>query len=198
MSVLTPVANEAPQPRRFTVDEYHRMAQTGILTEDDPVELLEGLIVRKMTRNPPHDIALELADDAIRPWLPAGWRIRIQSAITTVDSEPEPDLVLVRGPIRNRPGRHPSPQELALVVEVADTSLAVDRGQKADIYARAGIVCYWILNLIDAQIEVYTDPSGPDARPTFRQRRDYGSTDAVPLVIDGREIARIAVSEFLP
>ena len=79
--------------RRFTVDEYHQMIQAGILGEDEPVELLEGWIVIKMPRNPEQDLALEKADIAIRDRLPAGWRIRIQSAITTDDSEPEPTLL---------------------------------------------------------------------------------------------------------
>src|SRR5436305_4096318 len=84
-----------PAPvRRFTVDEYHRMIQTGILEEDDSVELLEGWIVLKMPRNPPHDVAIDLAREAIETRLPAGWRVRVQSAITTSDSEPEPDLAV--------------------------------------------------------------------------------------------------------
>jgi Uma2 family endonuclease len=174
------------------------MLQTGILTENESVELLEGLIVPKMPRNPPHDAAVELADDLIRPRLPPGWRIRIQSAITTADSEPEPDLTVVRGEARTRLAQHPGPQDVGLAVEVADSSLAWDRLEKGRLYARASIVCYWIINLVERQIEVYTDPSGPDPQPHYRQRHDYRATDSVPLVIDGQELVRILVSEFLP
>jgi Uma2 family endonuclease len=190
--------SEAAPYRQFTVDEYHCMIQTGIITEEDPVELLEGWIVRKMSENPPHDCALELAVELLRARLPAGWGVRVQSAITTADSEPEPDLVVVRGSARNRREHHPGPQDLALVVEMANTTLARDRGEKARLYARGRVACYWIVNLIDRKIEVYTDPTGPDTNPTFRHRQDYGAADSVPLVIEGKEVAQIPVKEFLP
>jgi Uma2 family endonuclease len=203
MSSISPPANVSLQPptlpvRRFAVDEYHRMTQMGILTDDDAVELLEGLIVPKMPRNPPHDCAVELAEEAIRPRLPAGWRVRVQSAITTTDSEPEPDVMIVSGSARDHRDRHPGPPELALLVEVSDTTLARDRGEKARLYARAGVVCYWIINLIDRQIEVYTDPSGPDANPSYRHRQDYAAGDSVPLIVAGQAIPQIAGAELLP
>src|SRR5262249_6277291 len=138
--------------RLFSVDEYHRLIETGILTEDDPVELLEGLIVPKMPHNPPHDCSIGLKEESLRGPLPTSWLIRIQSAITLSDSEPEPDLTLARGMARTYHDHHPGPQELAAIMEVADTSLARDRGEKLRLYARAGIVCYWIINLIDRQV----------------------------------------------
>lgn len=164
--------------RRFTVDEYARLGESCILTEDDAVELLEGWIVPKMVRNPRHDNAVELCDEALRAVVPAAWRVRVQSAIQTSDSQPEPDLAVVRGSARARTGRHPRPDDLALVVEVADTSLDRDRGEKARIYARALIAVYWIVNLVDRQIEVYGDPSGPTAEPCYRRREIHTGTDA--------------------
>src|SRR5438105_2876312 len=101
MSVLTQSPDfQIPRlpVRRFTVAEYHQMIAAGILGEDDKVELLEGLIVPKMARKPPHDAVLGIADDVIRARLPSAWKVRIQSAITTADSEPEPDIAVVRGP----------------------------------------------------------------------------------------------------
>src|SRR4051794_28395359 len=105
MSIVSPAANFTLQPpslpvRLFTVEEYHRMIDAGILGEDDPVELLEGLIVPKMPRNPPHDCGIELAEQSLRSRLPVAWRVRVQSAITTADSEPEPDLAVARGTVR--------------------------------------------------------------------------------------------------
>jgi Uma2 family endonuclease len=191
----------APLPtlmlRRFTVDEYHQMIRTGILTEQDPVELLEGWIAVKMARNPEHDVTLEKADAAIRQRLPAGWRVRVQCAITTDDSEPEPDLAVVRGSIPSQAGAHPRPSEVGLLVEVADSSLDHDRTVKARTYGRAAMPVYWIINIPDRQVEVYTDPTGPDASPVYRTRRDHAVSDAVPLVLDGHEIARIPASELL-
>jgi Uma2 family endonuclease len=184
--------------RRYSVQEYHQMIAAGILTEDDPVELLEGWIVPKMPRNPLHDGSLERCLVALTKRLPPGWKVRGQMAITTTMSEPEPDAVVARGDENSHLTRHPEPQEIALVIEVSDSSLAHDRGEKARAYAREGIVCYWIVNLVQRQVEVYTDPSGPAMQPAFAQRRDYLPGDAVPLVIAGQQVAMIPVADLLP
>ena len=114
-----------------------------------------------------------------------------------LDSEPEPDLAVVRRDVRERLGRHPSPDDVALVVEVAETSLRRDR-YKCEIYGKAGIPVYWIVNLPDRQIEVYSDPTGPDGPPGYRRRDDYRVDQAVPLVMDRQELERIRVSDLLP
>ena len=184
--------------RRFTVEEYHRLIQTGALTEDDAVELLEGWIVRKASRNPSHDCALDLAQEVLRGCLPPDWRVRILSAITLSDSEPEPDVAVVRGPLRSHMNRHPEPAEVGLLVEVADSSLVHDRTEKGRVYARAGILVYWIVNLVDALVEVYTSPSGPATTPGYGQRQDYRPGDLVPLVIGGQQVGQVAVQDLLP
>ena len=92
---------DTPVPlRRFSVEEYHRLIDAGVFGADDRFELLEGWIVTKMVRNPPHDVPIALAQAALSPWLQAPWHLRIQSAITTAHSEPEPDLALMWGPPR--------------------------------------------------------------------------------------------------
>ncbi len=203
MSILSPPTGVGLSPpslpmRRFTVDEYHRMIQAGILTEEDRVELLEGWIVHKMPHNPPHDGTIEVVDDRLRGVLPPGWRIRVQSAITTSDSEPEPDIAVVRGTARTYLARHPGPTDVGLLVEVSDSTLSRDRGEKGRLFARAGIVRYWIVNLIDRQIEVYSEPTGPTLDPSYGRREDYRPGVEVPVVLDGVEIARIPVNELLP
>jgi hypothetical protein len=184
--------------RCFTVAEYEQMVQRGIITEDDNVELLEGWIIGKMGHNPPHDGAIQLMDAALRNVLPEGRCVRVQSVLTTADSQPEPDLAVVKGGVRAFLSRHPNSSDTDLVVESAEATLEKDRTLKGRLYARAGIVCYWILNLVDRQIEVYTDPTGPVADPQYRSRQDYRPGDAVPLVLDGREVARLAVADLLP
>lgn len=184
--------------RKFTVAEYHQMMQAGILTENDSVELIEGWIVPKRPHNPPHDATIDQARELLQASLPAGWRVRIQSAITTAESEPEPDIVVTPGPASRYATRHPEPHEIALVAEVADSSLSFDRGDKCLAYARAAIVCYWIINLVHRQVEVYTDPTGPAANPTYRQRTDCGPADSVPLVITGQQVGLIPVANLLP
>jgi Uma2 family endonuclease len=201
VTIHPPASALQPPPypmHQFSVDEYHRMIQTGILTEDDAVELLEGWIVPKMPRNPPHDGTIQIATEVLRQRLPSGWQVRVQSALTTGDSEPEPDLAIVRGDTRTYLSRHPGPQDTALVVEVADSSLNRDRQDKGRLYARASIVCYWIINLVDEQVEVYTAPSGPDANPGYRQRQDYDVQSAVPLMIDGQDRGPVPVRDLLP
>jgi Uma2 family endonuclease len=188
-----------PEPvRRFTVEEYHQMIQSGVLKEDEPFELLEGWLIPKMTRNPPHDLAVALLEYELDRRLPGDWFRRGQSAVTTPDSEPEPDAAVVRGPRRRYAQQHPTPQDMTLVIEVADSSLQRDRTTKARLYARAGIPVYWIVNIPEMHVEVYTDPSGPGDEPAYRQRRDYRLDDVLPLVIDGREVGTIPVRDLLP
>jgi Uma2 family endonuclease len=183
-----------PAPvRRFTVNEYHRMIESRVLTEDDPVELLEGWVIPKMARTPPHDVVIDLAVEAFGAILPTGWRVRIQSAITTDDSEPEPDLAVVRGPARRYSKRHPIPAEVALVMEVSASSLERDPDVKGPIYARAGIPVYWIVNLIDSRIEVFSDPRGR----AYRRRRQFTKSTAVPVVIAGDRVADVPVRSFM-
>jgi Uma2 family endonuclease len=122
----------------------------------------------------------------------------VQSAVTTLESEPEPDVVVVRGGARDFVKRHPGPEQIGLVVEVADTSLTHDRTVKGRIYARAGIANYWIVNLIDRRIEVYSDPAPRARKPVYRARRDFGPGEAIPLSLGGRVIARVDVDALLP
>jgi Uma2 family endonuclease len=174
------------------------MAREGILTDEDAVELVEGLLLPKMTKHPPHTLATGLAQDALQAVLPKGWFVKVQDPVTTVDSEPEPDLTVVRGRRRDYGGRHPAPTDVALLVEVADDSLRRDRSRKKRAYARASIVVYWIVNLIDGQIEVYTDPTGPGDKPDYQNHEEFKPGTSIPVVIDGKEIARLNVDDLLP
>jgi Uma2 family endonuclease len=183
------------------VDEYHRMIETGILDDSDRVELLEGYVVLKMPRNPPHDGTIQIVNRQLRQVLPTGWDIRIQSAITLSESEPEPDLTLVRGDERTYLSHHPGPDDVGLIIEVADSTLERDRKDKGRIYARENIPLYWIINLSDGQVEVYSLPSGPGTQPAYAQRQDFSVQtpgNQVPLILDGQLVAQIRVQELLP
>jgi len=209
MSTLTvpsiPVPAEPPpsttmSPRfyRLTVEQYHEIARRGILTAADRVELLDGLLVQKMTKNPPHTLATQLTREAVETPLPAGWFVNVQEPITTATSEPETDVTVIRGERRQFARRHPGPKDVAAAIEVADSSLAEDQGWKKQVYAAARIADYWIVNLVDRRVEVYTDPTGPADQPDHGHRRDYGPTEEVPLALDGKEVARIPVRDLLP
>ena len=194
----TPVLPQGSHLRRFTVDEYHAMARNGILTEDDAVELLEGWLVHKMTKNPPHTATTRYTRAALEKCLPPGYFVDSQEPITLSDSEPEPDVFIIRGTLDDYTRTHPHVQDVVLVVEVADSSLEQDRSTKKRVYACDGVAVYWIANLVDAQIEVYTQPSGPVRSPDYGSKLVYHRGDAIPVVIDGTIIDTINVAELLP
>lgn len=183
---------------RLTVEQYHEMIRAGILMDGDAVEFLEGWLVTKMSKNPPHVLANDLTADKLDEIKPADWHVKRQDPITTSDSEPEPDVALVRGNRRDYHQRHPSPADIGLVVEIADSTLERDRTTKKRAYARAGIAVYWIVNLVDRTVEVYTDPSGPAEMPDYRDRTDHLEAGSVALSLDGREVASIPVRDLLP
>jgi len=183
---------------RLSVEHYHAMIQTGILTDDDPIELLEGWLVVKMSKNPPHRVTTRLLRQALERMIPTGWYVDSQEPITTLDSQPEPDVTVVRGDTLDYLDRHPNPQEVGLVVEVADATLQRDRSTKKRVYARADIAVYWLVNLVKQQIEVYTEPTQTGKQPDYRKHHIYQLTDTIPVVLDGVEVGRIAVHEVLP
>lgn len=183
---------------RLSVGQYHDMIEAGILTDDDPVELLEGWLVPKMPKNPPHRLSTQITREALTRLLPPGWYVDAQEPITTQDSELEPDVVVVRGERRHYRDRHPGPEDIALVVEVADTTLQRDRTAKRRLYARAGIPTYWIINLLDNQLETHEVPQGAEEQADYRERRIYSVLDEAPVMIAGREVARLAVRDLLP
>jgi Uma2 family endonuclease len=191
--------NDTGETRLYQMNmtEYHRIVEAGILTIVDRVELLEGWLVAKMTKKPPHTIAKGSTRDALIGLAPPGWFVTTEDPVTTIDSEPEPDISVVRGTIRDYRDRAPGPADVALIVEVADASLARDRSIKKRLYARAGFPIYWLINLVHNRIEVYTEPTGPIAKPDYLVRRDFGPDEMIPLVIEGREIGLLAVRNLL-
>jgi Uma2 family endonuclease len=183
---------------RFTVDEYHKLIEVGILTENDRLELIDGYLVEKIPHDPIHDGTIQLAEDALRKLLPSGWCTRVQSALTLGKSEPEPDLVIARGDKRTYLGRHPGGADIGLVIEVSNTSLDSDRDDKIPMYARDGIPVYWIVNLVDRQVEVYEQPTGASPSPTYGSQRIYKPGDSIPVSLAGVNAGAVAVVDLLP
>jgi len=182
---------------RFTVSQYQRMIETGILTTADKVELLENYVVLKMAKNPPHDGTIDLVKEALAK-LPAGWMLRVQQTVVLADSQPEPDFAVVRGNTRSFVARHPTAADVGLLIEVADSSLLRDQRDKTRIYARGGIPVYWIINLVDRRVEVYMQPSGPTAVPAYGTFQTFQPGDSVPLVLDGATVAAVPAADLLP
>ena len=184
---------------QLSVEQYHAMIEAGVITDGDPVELLEGVLVASMSKNPPHRYATRTLQKLVEAMLPAGWSYQAQDPITLEDGEPEPDGAVVRGADADYRTRHPRPAEISFVIEVADTTLSRDRGIKLRSYARAGIPIYWIVNLVDRRIEVYSQPvTDAGADPAYRRIDLFGSADQVPVVVGETPVGSIAVAQLLP
>lgn len=179
---------------RLSVTQYHAMIDAGILTADDPVELLDGLLVPKMPKKPLHRATTRLVRQALEAIMPAGWYVDSQEPITLEGSEPEPDIMIVRGGTLDYLDRHPGPADLALLVEVADATLQRDRELKRYLYARAGIPLYWLIDLPARRIEVYGEPQAGE----YRTVQQYDVADSVPVVIDGEQVAWLPVADLVP
>jgi len=184
--------------RKFTVDEYERLISAGIITEDDNLELLEGYLVNKMGHNPPHAGTIAVVQAALLQLQIVGWNVRVQLPFRASTSEPEPDFAIVRGDHRSYLRRHPVSSDVGLAIEIADSTLDSDRSDKVRVYSRDAIGTYWIVNLVDSQVEVYTDPQPDSAPPTYATRRDFQPGQSLPLVLDGLTMAMIPVVDLLP
>jgi Uma2 family endonuclease len=194
---LNPPTNGMSAFHRFTLEQYHRMIDTGILTPSHKVELLEGWIVNKMPQNPPHRTAVSRLNRWMGKSLPEEqWYLAIQAPITLADSEPEPDLVIARGPDSRYEKRHPGPGDVVLVIEVGDSSALEDRRLKIPLYAGAKIPEVWLINLQSRRAEVYTTPqSGPS--PFYRNIVEIASNEVLTLVLDGKRYGEMKVKTIL-
>src|SRR5262245_26128697 len=133
--------------RRFTRDEYHRMAGVGILAEGEKVELIDGEILKKVPQGRPHASGMRRAHAVLQRAFGSDRYVQSQLPIAPdAYSEPEPDLAVLPGPFEAFEGVHP--ETALLVVEVSDTTLPFDLGRKANLYARSGIPEYWVLNIV--------------------------------------------------
>ncbi len=182
---------------RMTVERYEAMVASGAFSRQDRFHLINGYLVAKMTQNPPHRVADELCGVELARIIPTErYHISAAKPIRLVGraSEPEPDRCVVRGSIRDYEERHPGPDDIALVIEVADSSLSDDRKLATEIYGPAGLATYWIINLVHRQVEVFTDP-GPEG---YRSRAVYAEGQSVPVVIDGQRLGEIDVVDLLP
>jgi Uma2 family endonuclease len=180
---------------RFSVADYHAMVKAGVLAEGERVELLNGLVVKQMPRGPIHDNAVYILTRRLDRAAPDGWVVRGQSGATLSDeSEPEPDVLVARGGEQTFFARHPTPADAALVVEVADSSLHRDRREKLAIYAAAGVPEYWVVNVPQRQVEVYTRP----ANAFYDGLVVYGPGQDVPVTLDGTAVGTIPVADLFP
>ena len=183
---------------RLTVPQFEAMIGAGVFG-DDRVELLGGVLVM-MARYQPHDFAGEELGEVLKRTLsPQEWYVREEKPIQCGRSwRPEPDVAVVRGPRSAHRTRTPSVADVALLIEVSDTTYAKDRGVKWRRYAAAVIPAYWIVDLGKRRIEVFTGPTGRGRSARYQACVEYGEDAEIPVVIDGREFGRVAVRTLFP
>ncbi len=175
--------------RRWTRAEYDRMIAAGMFAPGEHVELVEGEILRMTPQGSAHATAVQLVHDALRLAFGPDFSVRQQLPVALApDSEPEPDLAVVPGKPQKYWHAHPS--TALLIVEISDATLEHDRGRKGQLYARAGIQEYWIVNLIDRCVEVYREP----CQGCYRSRRQFVPSESLaPLAAQD---ARIPVADL--
>ena len=194
-------AEELPQddvlrPRRWTTAEYYRLSELGLF-DDERVELLDGEIWTLPAHGTPHYASVRRAVTFLEGVFGPGFDFRQQVPMSLEDgTEPEPDVLVVRGSWEDYEDHHPVPSEVCLLIEVSDSTLRKDRSKKRDDYARAGIADYWIINLINRQLEVYRDPVQTPNGPVYTTLLTLfaGSTVAPLLAPSGA----VAVADLFP
>jgi Uma2 family endonuclease len=174
----------APTKHRFTVAEYYRMAETGVLRPDARVELLNGDIIDMSPIGPFHGGVTNYLIETFSAVVRGRWKLSVQNPIRLNDhSEPQPDIALLRPAADFYRRRHPGPDDVFLLIEVADSSLDQDREQKLPAYGRAGIPEVWIVNLNELTVEVYREPHFEGyASKTVLRAGEQASTAAFPDV----------------
>jgi Uma2 family endonuclease len=145
--------------RLWTVAEYHKMINCGILTPESRVELLEGHIVEMNPQRAPHAATTQRTSDYLKAQLSQQAHIRMQLPVTLSTSEPEPDVAAVKIDPQAYGDRHPSPEEIFFLIEISDTTLRIDRQEKALIYAKANIPEYWVLDVSNRQAYIFRNPT---------------------------------------
>lgn len=183
-------------PLRWTVKDFHRLGETGFFDGRRPI-LLRGVILEQGMMKAPHSFAIELATDALRAILPDGFRVRAQlPLVLSLETDPVPDCAVVPGSVREA-REHPTTS--VLVLEISDTTLDTDLTTKAELYATAGILDYWVLDLAKRQLHVLRDPAPLPAglgATAYRSHKTCGPEDSVaPLAFPEHAIR---VGELLP
>lgn len=179
-----------PRPLRWTKEQYHRMNDIGLF-QDKSVELIEGEIIEMAAMNPPHFVALGLVGDVMRSLFRDGYIVTDQSPISLVeDNEPEPDIAVIRGQWRDF--KNGLPTQAVVAIEISATTLAYDLGRKAELYARAGILELWVLDVSARQLIVHREPS--DGK--YQSIQALNESDSIATL--EKPEAAVSIDELLP
>ena len=196
-SVMASALEQEATTRRWRRVEYERLVDLGVFV-GERLELLDGVLIVREPQGSPHAAIVAKVGQVLAAAFGAGWHPRLHSPIALGEhSEPEPDVAVVAGKPQDYVVAHPS--TAALVVEVADSSLRLDRRFKAAVYARAALHEYWIVNLVDRTIEVHREPQPPaDALDDWIYRSVEVLRPPATVTPRGAPAARIPVADLLP
>jgi Uma2 family endonuclease len=184
-----------PPPHRITMDEYDRIIEAGVLEDPGRVELIDGYMVDKISKNAAHRWTTKEVLKTLDGRLPAGWTSQKEDPVRIPDyDEPEPDVAIIRGTDADYEFRLPTAADVGLLVEVSDSTLVQDRGKKLSAYAKGKIPVYWIVNLVARQVEVYSRPG----KNGYRSHKIFASGEEVLVTIGGRKLPPIAVDSLFP
>ena len=183
---------------RMTVKQFGKMIDANVFPDGARVELLGGLLVT-MTTNVPHDFIVTRLSEMLRPLLPAAWSLREEKSVQLGRFwRPQPDISVLRDPAVAFSRRSPRGADVAMLVEVCDTSYVKDSRTKLRLYAAARIPVYWIVNIERRQVEVHTVPTGRGASARYEVTTIHPVTARPGVVLDGQDVGAIAVQELFP
>lgn len=187
--MAAPLVLERPI-KHWTAEEVDRLVAIGGLPNPERYELLYGQLVEKMSHSQPHNSSVLLALDALRTAFGSGSVVGANLSLKGLsDSEPEPDIMVLRGSANDYRGRNPRAEEVALVVEVSVTTLPKDERDKAPLYARFGVAEYWIIAVPERRLKVHRGPEGDQ----WRETRIYDENESIPV-----GAGQVAVADLLP
>ncbi|QDV35106.1 Uma2 family endonuclease [Tautonia plasticadhaerens] len=184
-----------PPMEPITVPMFRAMVRSGIIGEKEPVYLWKGRLARRMAPNRPHSIAVDRCRRALEGILPQGYHVQQEQpvAMRGQHSTPEPGLAVLRGRPEDYPTEFPTTADMPLAVEVADSSLAIDRDQSDDL-ALEGVRVYLIVDLKGRRVEARDGPKDG----TYQRVTTFGEDADLPVVVDGRQVGLVRVRDLLP
>jgi Uma2 family endonuclease len=188
-------------PHRMTIDRYEQMVEAGVYGDKSPVFLWKGRLFEHPPKSRPYSYTSTCLLTLLARTVPQGWHVTYRTPLRIgLDSMPEPDLMIVRGELRDYLDRSRTVRDVAIVIEIADSNVALDLAEltKQRAYAEDGVPVCWIVDLPNRSVMVLSGPSGPAEKPFYRWDGWYGPDDEIPVVLDGREVGGISVKEILP
>ncbi len=198
METRTHAVDSGRRPYRISSDQFERMIETGLIPDGDDLELVRGRLYRRVKKEP-HNFVVGQVAESLRRILPDGFNVREEKSLRhDPRTLPEPDVVVARGRAGEYRPQPPSTSEVPMIVEVCHNSRKADYHDKLRIYATAGVPLYWIVDLHERKIDVYSEPRSSASPASYARLASFSEDSSTPVALDGREIGRIVVKDLLP